>query len=229
MRMVGESDYYDGTAFSSDGRVLSMLVYRRTDGVMRDADIRRALRLPKERFVPSIVCADGSRRTDGILSRLLGLTGFRWDGLEVLVQGCEALFCGILRRGVVITLTTGWSDRRDHVETFRCWSADDYEETLAEHGLMAEGEGHRRWFEVIDVSEHAKTLGIAVATLDPTTGDGRTWRIDAATLGLMDFDKAVEARDALVSLAVWVGGHEPRTRLRVAATTPMRRIQAGGL
>lgn len=222
MRIVGAPDYYDGTAFRSDGRVLSLLVYRRSDGIMPDRMVRRVLAVGRRRLRISLLGADGTR----LPPRLpFGAHRFRWNGADMAIEPCSALFCGTLHSGAVVISAFEWSATRTGIERTYCWSSDALEEELARHGLVCTGDRHRDWFRTIDASGEARDLGICVATMNPTdrsTPRG-TWRIDAPTLGDMDFDGVVPAKEALARIADWIGGRTEGTSLRVrTVAAPVR-------
>jgi len=226
MRIIGGRDYYDGTAFRSDGTVLSMLVYRRgedrhetRDWMRSSLGLRRdALRLGLETF------DDGPspRRTaHHVLKSVDSIAHVRWNGYTLRLDEGGALFCGTMRRSVLVRTEHERSGRRAHVGCEWCWSADDLETTMAAHGLRIGSGWDRTWFDPVPVADHARAAGLCVATLDPTDpiGSGRSWRIEAPTLEEMGFEQVLPAKEALARLADWVGGSASggaKTRLRVS-------------
>lgn len=214
MRIIGRPDYYDGTAFRSDGRVLSMLVYRRTDGSMREADARRAFSLERGVIRPSLRGADGTR----LPPRLpFGPVRLRWNGADVSVDACRAVFCGRLHSGALVTSSHALPNGREIIDRTWCWTSDDLEEEVGRLGMICTDDRHLPWFASRDVSDGARRLGITTATQDPSDRSvpRGTWRVEAATLGAMDFDRVLPPSDALARLAHWSGGEEPGSRLRV--------------
>jgi hypothetical protein len=223
MRIIGTPDYYDGTAFRSDGRVLSMLVYRRTDGTMSQAKARRAFSVGPRYIRPSLRGADGTR----LPPRLpFGPTRLRWNGSDVSIDPCRAVFCGRLHSGALVTSSHEWSDRRSFVDRIWCWSSDDLEEEMGRLGLVCTDDRHLPWFASRDVADAARRMGVTTATQDPTDRAIARggWRVDSATLGAMGFERVLDPAAALARLANWTGGNAPETRLRVRANAmPERR------
>lgn len=229
MRIIGQPDYYDGTAFRSDGRILSMLVYRRTDGSMRDADARRAFSVGRGTIRLSLRGADGTR----LPPRLpFGPTRLRWNGADVSIDPCRAVFCGRLHSGALVTSSHEWSDRREIVDRVWCWSSDDLEEEMGRLGMICTDDRHLPWFATRDVSDAARRLGVTTATQDPTDRSvpRGSWRTDAATLGAMDFGTVLPPSAALARLAHWHGGDPSGSRLRVMtrARTEREALHAHG-
>ena len=217
MRFLGPADYYDGTAFPSDGNVLSMLVYRREGN--RVIDARGMSRLLGLRMRPPVVVPAPMLCRPSLLDlarsfapprlrRPCRIASFSRGDASIAFDAVGALFCGTLRMGVVVTTTGGWSPRRDVVMRDWCWTAEDLREATASHGLRPDLVRDRGWFGARDVSEAARRAGLVVATLDPNDPHATrgSWRIDAPTLGGMRFCQQVPPREALTRLATWMGG-----------------------
>ncbi len=228
MRIIGEPDYYDGTAYCRRDGVASLLVYRREDRRVTDASMRRTLDMPRARFGGSVIGADGSA-PQGRLARRFGIDHWlTWGNLHVRIDACHVLFCGILHRGLVLTTATGRSPGSCSGRVRYCWSSESYEEGLAENGLMAADEDHVRWFTATQRSSSSRLFGITTATSDPTDPEGG-WRIDAATLGPMGFDELLPADAALARLVSWIGDGETRIMTRGAdAPRSMADSASGG-
>jgi hypothetical protein len=227
MRIIGGRDYYDGMAFPSDGTVLSMIVYRRTGTPLDDRTMRRLI--PHGTAIPSILLSNMSQRPSmaqrfaarirkafrpsGPLARLDG------GDITIRLDHGAALFCGTLRRCVLVTARSAWSSNRTRTSRDWCWTVEALEEALASYGARMETQGLAEWFAPVDVSDGARAAGIAVATLDPidrTAGDP-TWRLECPTLCAMNHQQVLSPSDALRQLAVWLGGESARTVVRVRA------------
>jgi hypothetical protein len=237
MRIIGGRDYYDGMAFSSDGKVLSLLVYHRHGSLVMDGrTMHRMLgardltpRLDVEPLTEREPKAAGMRAVVDALMRGLGPSRARCGEIVVTFSPTGSLFCGQLRRGILLRAT----NRRTRNTTTAdwCWTADAFEEAIAFHGMHDRSGRHREWFEPEDRSHAAKAAGLAVATLDPTDGHHPrgTWRLDAPTMGRMCLQQVIPAERALRELAHWIGGApvvNARTRAVVAGDDARDRMIA---
>ena len=217
MRIIGASDYYDGTAFHRDGNVSSLLVYRRRTDLTRTSAGMEPV-LGARRRPPTIVPAPMMCRPSlgavlrstapSFLRRPCRLARFSRGDSSVAFDAIGALFCGVLRMGVVVTSTGGWSPRRDLVVRDWCWTTEELAEAVVSRGLRPDLIRDRGWFAEQDATEAARTAGITVATMDPTDGDTPpgTWRLEAPTLGAMAFGTRLAPDEALARLAAWIGG-----------------------
>ena len=228
MRIIGDPDYYDGSAYCRRSGVASLIVYRRGDVVMHDRDVRRALGVRPSWFAPEIVSAEGTRAS-GRLARLLRLrTAYSWKGLDLTITQCEALFCGNHHRGAVLSFRSGWSSVDARRTVIRCWTAEAYEEALATHGLVAADGVHLGWFTMRGRVAKARAMDVVVATRE--AGDasrGSLWRIDGPTLGSMGFAQLIGPRHALEEVAAWLGRGETRC-MRYAAENDGRMTGTAG-
>lgn len=228
MRIIGGHDYYDGTAFRSDGKVLSLLVYRR-DGVRRESRpwMESTLGVKRRQLCIRLHAMDDGpaprRPRTSLFKALSSIAHVRWNGSDLRLDEGGALFCGTLRRCVMVRVEHAWSDGRTQTEEEWCWSVDALETALASRGLGIDAGWDRTWFDPVPVQETARRAGLCIATLWPgDAGTTRTsWRMDAPILGSMDFEQVLPAREALARIADWIGdapANRSRTRLRVATS-----------
>jgi hypothetical protein len=229
MRIIGEQDYYDGSAYCRNAGVASLIVYRRSDAVMHDRDMRRTLGVRSSWFAPGIVSAEGTRPSGG-LTRLLRLrAAYSWRGMDLTISQCEALFCGNHHRGAVLSFRSGWSSVDARRTVIRCWTAEAYEEALAMHGLVAADDVHLGWFTMRRRVAKARAMDVTVATRDASdVSGGSLWRIDGPTLGSMGFAQIIGARHALEEVATWLGRGETRCMRYAAENDRMMTGIAGG-
>ena len=227
MRIIGGRDYYDGMAYPSDGTVLSMLVYRRSSTEMADSDMQRLI--PHDARFPFLMISNYSSRPS-ILDRLTArvkrminpngaMAKLDSGDIRIRLDHGAAIFCGTLRRCVLVTARSVWSSNRARVTRDWCWTVEALEEALASHGARTDAHLLEEWFRPVDVAADARKAGVAIATLDPVEwcGGRASWRVECPTLCGMNHQQVLSPCEALRELAVWLGGDSPRTVVRVRA------------